>query len=187
MKTRAALTWKAGAPLTIETVDLQGPRAGEVLVKVNATGICHTGHYMLSGANPEGLFPAILGHESAGVVMEVGPGVTSRTGNSNALFSPKPRARHPLCGPWVRQRPLKAGHQPPMPALRTGTDNLPLLNHVAQPGPSVQALQQHSQEGLSTPGVWRSARSQAAAKVDALLSNGMDAIEIPVFLRKQAD
>ena len=77
MKTRAAVAWKAGAPLTIETVDLEGPRAGEVLVEVKATGICHTDQYTLSGADPEGLFPAILGHEGAGVVMEVGTGVTS--------------------------------------------------------------------------------------------------------------
>jgi S-(hydroxymethyl)glutathione dehydrogenase / alcohol dehydrogenase len=77
MKTRAAVAWKAGAPLSIETVDLDGPRAGEVLVEVKATGICHTDHYTLSGADPEGLFPAILGHEGAGVVVDVGPGVTS--------------------------------------------------------------------------------------------------------------
>jgi len=77
MKTRAAVAWKAGAPLTIETVDLQGPQAGEVLVEIKATGICHTDWYTLSGADPEGLFPAILGHEGAGVVMEVGAGVTS--------------------------------------------------------------------------------------------------------------
>ena len=77
MKTRAAVAWKAGAPLTIETVDLEGPRAGEVLVEIKATGICHTDHYTLSGADPEGLFPAILGHEGAGVVLECGPGVTT--------------------------------------------------------------------------------------------------------------
>ncbi len=77
MKTRAAVAWKAGAPLTIETVDLEGPKVGEVLVEVKATGICHTDHYTLSGADPEGLFPAILGHEGAGVVLEVGPGVAS--------------------------------------------------------------------------------------------------------------
>jgi S-(hydroxymethyl)glutathione dehydrogenase/alcohol dehydrogenase len=77
MKTRAAVAHKAGAPLTIETVDLEGPRAGEVLVEIKATGICHTDEYTLSGADPEGLFPAILGHEGAGVVVDVGPGVTS--------------------------------------------------------------------------------------------------------------
>jgi len=77
MKTRAAVAWKAGAPLTIETVDLEGPKAGEVLVEIKATGICHTDQYTLSGADPEGLFPAILGHEGAGIVLDVGPGVTS--------------------------------------------------------------------------------------------------------------
>ena len=77
MKTRAAVAWQAGKPLTIEEVDLEGPKAGEVLVEVKATGICHTDHYTLSGADPEGLFPAILGHEGAGIVMEVGAGVTS--------------------------------------------------------------------------------------------------------------
>jgi S-(hydroxymethyl)glutathione dehydrogenase/alcohol dehydrogenase len=75
MKTKAAVAWAAGKPLTIEEVDLEGPKAGEVLVELKATGICHTDHYTLSGADPEGLFPAILGHEGAGVVLEVGPGV----------------------------------------------------------------------------------------------------------------
>src|SRR5215212_11286293 len=77
MKTKAAVAHKAGAPLVIETVDLQGPRAGEVLVEIKATGICHTDEFTLSGADPEGLFPAILGHEGAGIVVDVGPGVTS--------------------------------------------------------------------------------------------------------------
>ena len=77
MKTKAAVAWKAGEPLTIETVELAGPRAGEVLVEVKATGICHTDWFTLSGEDPEGLFPAILGHEGAGVVLEVGAGVTS--------------------------------------------------------------------------------------------------------------
>ncbi|MEZ0308355.1 MAG: S-(hydroxymethyl)glutathione dehydrogenase/class III alcohol dehydrogenase [Ramlibacter sp.] len=77
MKTKAAVAWKAGEPLSIETVDLDGPRAGEVLVQVKATGICHTDQYTLSGADSEGIFPSILGHEGAGVVVDVGPGVTS--------------------------------------------------------------------------------------------------------------
>jgi len=77
MKTRAAVAWKAGQPLTIEEVDVAGPRAGEVLVELKATGICHTDYYTLSGADPEGLFPAILGHEGAGVVLECGAGVTT--------------------------------------------------------------------------------------------------------------
>ena len=77
MKTRAAVAWAAGQPLRIEEVDLEGPRAGEVMVKLVATGVCHTDAYTLSGADPEGIFPCILGHEGAGVVVEVGPGVTS--------------------------------------------------------------------------------------------------------------
>ncbi|MFT5446774.1 MAG: S-(hydroxymethyl)glutathione dehydrogenase/alcohol dehydrogenase [Gammaproteobacteria bacterium] len=77
MDTRAAVAHKAGAPLTIETVSLDGPKAGEVLVEIRATGICHTDAFTLSGDDPEGLFPAILGHEGAGVVVDVGPGVTS--------------------------------------------------------------------------------------------------------------
>jgi S-(hydroxymethyl)glutathione dehydrogenase/alcohol dehydrogenase len=77
MDVRAAVAHKAGAPLTIETVHLEGPRAGEVLVELKATGICHTDKYTLSGADPEGLFPAILGHEGAGIVVDTGPGVTS--------------------------------------------------------------------------------------------------------------
>ena len=93
MKTRAAVAWKAGAPLTIETVDLEGPRAGEVLVEVKATGICHTDQYTLSGADPEGLFPAILGHEGAGVVLEVGLGVTTlqRDDHVIPLYTPECR------------------------------------------------------------------------------------------------
>ncbi len=77
MKVKAAVAHKAGAPLTIETVDLDGPRAGEVLVEIKATGICHTDEFTRSGDDPEGLFPAILGHEGAGVVVDIGPGVTS--------------------------------------------------------------------------------------------------------------
>lgn len=77
MKTKAAVAWKAGAPLTIEEVDLAGPEEGEVLIEVKATGICHTDYYTLSGADPEGIFPAILGHEGAGIVVETGAGVTA--------------------------------------------------------------------------------------------------------------
>ncbi|MEM8729679.1 MAG: S-(hydroxymethyl)glutathione dehydrogenase/class III alcohol dehydrogenase [Pseudomonadota bacterium] len=77
MKTRAAVALEAGKPLEVMEVNLDGPKAGEVLVEIKATGICHTDEFTLSGADPEGLFPAILGHEGAGVVLEVGPGVTS--------------------------------------------------------------------------------------------------------------
>src|SRR5574337_792062 len=77
MKVKAAVAPRAGAPLGIETVDLDGPHAGEVLVQLQATGICHTDAYTLAGDDPAGLFPAILGHEGAGVVVETGPGVAS--------------------------------------------------------------------------------------------------------------
>ncbi len=77
MKSRAAVAHKAGAPLAIEIVDVEGPKAGEALVEIKATGICHTDEFTLSGADPEGLFPSIMGHEGAGVVVDVGPGVTT--------------------------------------------------------------------------------------------------------------
>ncbi len=77
MKTRAAVARAAGKILSLETVELEGPKFGEVLVEIKATGICHTDEYTLSGADPEGLFPAILGHEGAGIVVGIGPGVTS--------------------------------------------------------------------------------------------------------------
>jgi S-(hydroxymethyl)glutathione dehydrogenase/alcohol dehydrogenase len=77
LKTLAAVAFEAGKPLVIETVDLEGPKAGEVLVEIKATGVCHTDAFTLSGEDPEGLFPAILGHEGAGIVREVGAGVTS--------------------------------------------------------------------------------------------------------------
>jgi S-(hydroxymethyl)glutathione dehydrogenase / alcohol dehydrogenase len=77
MKTKAAVSYKAGEPLVVETVDLEGPRAGEVLVEIRASGVCHTDEFTRSGADPEGLFPAIFGHEGAGIVVDVGPGVTT--------------------------------------------------------------------------------------------------------------
>ncbi|MEO5621999.1 MAG: S-(hydroxymethyl)glutathione dehydrogenase/class III alcohol dehydrogenase [Dokdonella sp.] len=77
MKTRAAVAWGAGQPLCIEEVDLEGPHAGEVLVRIVASGVCHTDAFTLSGADPEGLFPAILGHEGGGIVEEIGAGVSS--------------------------------------------------------------------------------------------------------------
>jgi S-(hydroxymethyl)glutathione dehydrogenase/alcohol dehydrogenase len=77
MDVRAAIALEAGKPLVIDTVQLDGPKAGEVLVEIKATGLCHTDKYTLSGADPEGIFPSILGHEGAGIVVDVGPGVTS--------------------------------------------------------------------------------------------------------------
>jgi S-(hydroxymethyl)glutathione dehydrogenase / alcohol dehydrogenase len=77
MRSRAAVAWEANKPLTIETIDIEGPKSGEVLVEVMATGVCHTDAYTLSGLDSEGKFPAILGHEGAGIVRALGPGVTS--------------------------------------------------------------------------------------------------------------
>ena len=77
MDVRAAVALAPGKPLSIETVQLEGPKAGEVLVEIKATGLCHTDWFTLSGDDPEGLFPAILGHEGAGIVVDIGPGVTS--------------------------------------------------------------------------------------------------------------
>jgi len=93
MKTKAAIAWQAGQPLTIEDVDLEGPKAGEVLVEIKATGICHTDYYTLSGADPEGIFPAILGHEGAGVVVDVGPGVSTLRKDDHVipLYTPECR------------------------------------------------------------------------------------------------
>lgn len=93
MKTRAAVAWQAGQPLTIENIDLEGPRTGEVLVEIKATGICHTDYYTLSGADPEGLFPAVLGHEGAGVVIEVGKDVKSLKAGDHVipLYTPECR------------------------------------------------------------------------------------------------
>ncbi|TQI73469.1 S-(hydroxymethyl)glutathione dehydrogenase/alcohol dehydrogenase [Bosea sp. AK1] len=94
MKTRAAVAWEAGKPLTIETIEIGGPRAGEVLVEVMATGICHTDAYTLSGLDSEGKFPAILGHEGAGIVREVGAGVTSLKPGDHVipLYTPECRS-----------------------------------------------------------------------------------------------
>jgi S-(hydroxymethyl)glutathione dehydrogenase/alcohol dehydrogenase len=93
MDVRAAVAFAAGQKLSLETVRLEGPRAGEVLVEIKATGICHTDAYTLSGADPEGLFPAILGHEGAGIVVDVGPGVTSLAKGDHVipLYTPECR------------------------------------------------------------------------------------------------
>ncbi|MEO1694780.1 MAG: S-(hydroxymethyl)glutathione dehydrogenase/class III alcohol dehydrogenase, partial [Pseudomonadota bacterium] len=93
MKTRAAVAFEAGKPLEVVEVDLEGPKAGEVLVEIKATGICHTDEFTRSGADPEGAFPAILGHEGAGVVMDVGAGVTSLAKGDHVipLYTPECR------------------------------------------------------------------------------------------------
>ena len=96
MRTRAAVALEAGKPLEIMEVNLEGPKAGEVMVEIKATGICHTDEFTLSGADPEGIFPSILGHEGAGVVVEVGPGVTSVRPGDHVI---------PLYTPECRQCP----------------------------------------------------------------------------------
>ena len=96
MDVRAAVAFGAGKPLEVATVKLDGPKAGEVLVEIKATGICHTDEYTRSGEDPEGLFPAILGHEGAGIVVDVGPGVTSVKKGDHVI---------PLYTPECRQCP----------------------------------------------------------------------------------
>ena len=97
MKTRAAVCHQAGQPLVIETVDLDGPRSGEVLVELKATGICHTDEFTRSGADPEGLFPVIFGHEGAGV--DVGPGVQSVRKGDHVIPLYTPECRE--CRSWI--------------------------------------------------------------------------------------
>jgi S-(hydroxymethyl)glutathione dehydrogenase/alcohol dehydrogenase len=94
MKTRAAVAYEAGKPLVVEEVELEGPRAGEVLVEIKATGICHTDDFTRSGADPEGLFPVIFGHEGAGIVVDVGAGVTQIKKGDHVipLYTPECRA-----------------------------------------------------------------------------------------------
>src|SRR5215213_11010260 len=94
MDVRAAVAFEAGKPLEVTKVQLDGPKAGEVLVEIKATGVCHTDEFTLSGADPEGLFPAILGHEGAGIVVDVGAGVTSvqRGDHVIPLYTPECRA-----------------------------------------------------------------------------------------------
>jgi S-(hydroxymethyl)glutathione dehydrogenase/alcohol dehydrogenase len=94
MRTKAAVAYEAGKPLVIEEVELEGPRAGEVLVEIRATGVCHTDEFTRSGADPEGLFPVIFGHEGAGVVVDVGPGVTTLKKGDHVipLYTPECRS-----------------------------------------------------------------------------------------------
>jgi S-(hydroxymethyl)glutathione dehydrogenase/alcohol dehydrogenase len=94
MKTRAAVAYEPGKPLVVEEVDVEGPREGEVLVEIRATGVCHTDEFTRSGQDPEGLFPVIFGHEGAGVVVDIGRGVTSVAGGDHVipLYTPECRA-----------------------------------------------------------------------------------------------
>src|ERR1700730_12022699 len=111
MDVRAAIAVALGEKLSIETVQLEGPKAGEVLVEIKATGFCHTDAFTLSGADPEGLFPAILGHEGAAIVVDVGPGVTSLRKGDHVI---------PLYTPECRQCDYCTSHKPNLcPAIRT--------------------------------------------------------------------
>ena len=107
MKTKAAVCYEAGKELVIETVDLEGPKSGEVLVEIKATGVCHTDEFTRSGADPEGLFPVIFGHEGAGVVVDVGPGIVSLKKGDHVipLYTPECRAVQIAAS---RARPISA-------------------------------------------------------------------------------
>ncbi len=136
MKTRAAVAHRAGAPLTVETVDLEGPRFGEVLVEIKATGVCHTDQFTLSGDDPEGLFPAILGHEGAGIVVDVGPGVTSLKKGDHVipLYTPECRACEYCLNPKTNlcQSIRSTQGQGLMPdgSSRFSLDGKPLLHYM---------------------------------------------------------
>ena len=102
MRTKAAVAYEAGKPLVIEDVELDGPREGEVLVEIKATGVCHTDEFTRSGGDPEGLFPVILGHEGAGIVVDVGPGVTSLKKGDHVIPLYTPECRQ--CKTCLSQR-----------------------------------------------------------------------------------
>lgn len=136
MKTRAAVAYKAGEPLVIEDVDLQGPQAGEVLVEVMATGVCHTDAFTLSGDDPEGAFPAILGHEGAGIVREVGAGVTSVKPGDHVipLYTPECRecdyCLHPKTNLCQSIRSTQGQGLMPDGTSRFSIDGTPILHYM---------------------------------------------------------
>ncbi len=136
MKTKAAVAFKAGAPLEIVEVDLQGPQAGEVMIEIKATGVCHTDAFTLSGDDPEGAFPAILGHEGAGVVVEVGAGVTSvRPGDHVIpLYTPECRecdfCLHPKTNLCQKIRETQGQGMMPDGTSRFSLDGEPILHYM---------------------------------------------------------
>lgn len=136
MKTRAAIAVKAGAPLEIEMVDLEGPKAGEVLVEIMATGVCHTDAFTLSGDDPEGAFPAILGHEGAGIVREVGAGVTSVKPGDHVipLYTPECReceyCLHPKTNLCQKIRPTQGRGVMPDGTSRFSLKGKPILHYM---------------------------------------------------------
>ncbi len=136
MKTRAAIAFAAGKPLEIAEVDLEGPRAGEVLVEIKATGVCHTDAFTLSGNDPEGAFPAILGHEGAGIVQAVGPGVTSVKPGDHVipLYTPECRecsfCLHPKTNLCQSIRETQGRGLMPDGTSRFSLDGKPLLHYM---------------------------------------------------------
>ena len=136
MKTRAAIAFEAGKKLVIDQVDVEAPRAGEVLVEIKATGLCHTDKFTLSGADPEGLFPAILGHEGAGIVQEVGPGVTSLKPGDHVipLYTPECReceyCLNPKTNLCQRIRSTQGRGLMPDGTSRFSFDGKPILHYM---------------------------------------------------------
>ena len=136
MKTKAAVAFKAGAPLEIVDVDLAGPKAGEVLIEIKATGVCHTDAFTLSGDDPEGAFPAILGHEGAGIVVDVGPGVTSVSKGDHVipLYTPECRecdfCLHPKTNLCQKIRSTQGQGLMPDGTSRFSLDGEPILHYM---------------------------------------------------------
>ena len=136
MKTRAAVAVAAGKPLEIMEIDLEGPRAGEVLVEIMATGICHTDAFTLSGDDPEGMFPAILGHEGAGIVREIGAGVTSVVPGDHVipLYTPECReceyCLHPKTNLCQAVRTTQGQGLMPDGTSRFSIDGKPVLHYM---------------------------------------------------------
>lgn len=136
MKTRAAVAFAAGKPLEVVDVDLEGPKAGEVLVEIKATGVCHTDAFTLSGDDPEGQFPAILGHEGAGVVVDVGPGVTSLRKGDHVipLYTPECRqcnfCLHPKTNLCQAIRTTQGKGVMPDGSSRFSLDGEPILHYM---------------------------------------------------------
>ncbi len=136
MKTRAAVAFEAGKPLEVCEVDLEGPRTGEVLIEIMATGICHTDEFTKSGADPEGIFPAILGHEGAGIVREIGPGVTSLKVGDHVipLYTPECRTceycLHPKTNLCQAIRTTQGQGLMPDGTSRFSLDGQPLMHYM---------------------------------------------------------
>ena len=136
MKTRAAIAHKAGSPLTITEVDLQPPQPGEVLVEIKATGVCHTDAFTLSGDDPEGEFPVILGHEGAGIVVEVGEGVKSVQPGDHVipLYTPECReceyCLHPKTNLCQAIRSTQGKGLMPNGTSRFSLDGEPILHYM---------------------------------------------------------